>query len=216
LIAGKCKRPSLAIWYRRCTPVVVSSDTPLMLASTFAYQPGCALFALGDRGEQDGFLFVGGLCTSAGFFSASVPARSKGWRRRRRPESCSARRHRPIRKSCGCNPNTLRGSHPHGEYRRATAAIAAGRLILGREDIAGGPADIRAQMLQGFDQHPVWMVMWSEPAIRAPLRGCFLPNSARSAMRPASRSRQWRFPCGPVGEADVFDCVVGHVVVSEN
>jgi hypothetical protein len=30
----------------------------------------------------------------------------------------------------------------------------------------------------------VWMVMWSEPAMRAPLRGCFGPYSSRVAMRP--------------------------------
>src|SRR5215831_10555560 len=30
----------------------------------------------------------------------------------------------------------------------------------------------------------VWMVMWREPATRAPLSGFFAPYSARSAMRP--------------------------------
>ena len=30
----------------------------------------------------------------------------------------------------------------------------------------------------------VWIVMCSEPAMRAPLSGFFSPNSARSAMRP--------------------------------
>src|SRR5690554_8235674 len=40
LIAGNGKRPSCSIWYRRCTPVVVSSVTPLILACTLEYQPG--------------------------------------------------------------------------------------------------------------------------------------------------------------------------------
>ena len=31
---------------------------------------------------------------------------------------------------------------------------------------------------------PVWMVMCSEPAMRAPLKGCAGPNSARQLMRP--------------------------------
>src|ERR1700736_1552049 len=30
----------------------------------------------------------------------------------------------------------------------------------------------------------VWMVMWSEPAMRAPRRGCNGPNSSRVAIRP--------------------------------
>ena len=30
----------------------------------------------------------------------------------------------------------------------------------------------------------VWIVMCSEPAMRAPLSGCFVPNSARVAIRP--------------------------------
>ena len=30
----------------------------------------------------------------------------------------------------------------------------------------------------------VWIVMCSEPVMRAPLSGCFAPNSARVAMRP--------------------------------
>jgi hypothetical protein len=30
----------------------------------------------------------------------------------------------------------------------------------------------------------VWMVMWSEPAMRAPFRGCLGPYSSRTAIRP--------------------------------
>jgi hypothetical protein len=30
----------------------------------------------------------------------------------------------------------------------------------------------------------VWIVMWSEPAMRAPFKGFEVPNSSRSAMRP--------------------------------
>src|SRR5262245_7700703 len=42
LIAGNLSRPSFAIWYRRFTPVVVSSETPLIWAMRLEYQPGCA------------------------------------------------------------------------------------------------------------------------------------------------------------------------------
>ena len=38
----------------------------------------------------------------------------------------------------------------------------------------------------------VWIVMWSEPVMRAPLSGCVGPNSSRSAMRPGiSCSASW-------------------------
>ena len=30
----------------------------------------------------------------------------------------------------------------------------------------------------------VWIVMWSEPTMRAPFSGCDAPNSSRSAIRP--------------------------------
>src|SRR3954451_11904776 len=40
LIAGKASLPSLCIWYRRCTPVVVSSVTPLICARRVEYQLG--------------------------------------------------------------------------------------------------------------------------------------------------------------------------------
>src|SRR5215213_9742433 len=39
-MAGKRRRFSFAIWYRRCTPVVVSSVTPLISFPMCEYQPG--------------------------------------------------------------------------------------------------------------------------------------------------------------------------------
>src|SRR5690625_560180 len=38
LIAGNASVPSLDIWYKRCTPVVVSSVTPLIWAKRVEYQ----------------------------------------------------------------------------------------------------------------------------------------------------------------------------------
>src|SRR5580698_11606095 len=43
LNAGNASCPSLAIWYRRLTPVVVSSVTPLILASRVEYHLGSTL-----------------------------------------------------------------------------------------------------------------------------------------------------------------------------
>ena len=41
LMAGNGSAPFFAKSYRRFTPVVVSSVTPLISASRFEYQPGC-------------------------------------------------------------------------------------------------------------------------------------------------------------------------------
>ena len=55
----------------------------------------------------------------------------------------------------------------------------------------------------------VWIVMWSEPAMRAPFRGCFGPYSSRTAIRPGiSVSAMRDFLAAEIGEADVFDDVV--------
>src|SRR3989344_2625613 len=40
LNAGNGSRPSFSIWYKRCTPVVVSSVTPRIFLRMFEYQPG--------------------------------------------------------------------------------------------------------------------------------------------------------------------------------
>src|SRR5690625_2970704 len=40
LIAGTSNLPASASWYRRCTPVVVSSDTPFQPAAAFFQKPG--------------------------------------------------------------------------------------------------------------------------------------------------------------------------------
>src|SRR5215469_8732377 len=45
LIAGNCSVPSFAMSYRRCTPVVVSSVTPLMAAAIAVHLPGVSLSA---------------------------------------------------------------------------------------------------------------------------------------------------------------------------
>ncbi|KHQ49717.1 hypothetical protein OA50_05734 [Mameliella alba] len=42
LIAGKGSWPSRTSWYRRLTPVVVSSDTPMIWSRVLVNQPGLA------------------------------------------------------------------------------------------------------------------------------------------------------------------------------
>ena len=54
----------------------------------------------------------------------------------------------------------------------------------------------------------VWMVMCSEPVMRAPLSGWVFANSSRMAIRPAFRFRQCGFPATPVGKAMIGNDVV--------
>src|SRR5690349_6202860 len=73
LIAGKASLPSLCIWYRRCTPVVVSSVTPFTAASRLEYQPGFAarVFLIAAYRQVSSSLL--GLAIAEAPFSARAP-----------------------------------------------------------------------------------------------------------------------------------------------
>ena len=59
----------------------------------------------------------------------------------------------------------------------------------------------------------VWMVMCSEPAMRAPLSGLLFANSARVAMRPGiSVSREVDLLAAEAGEREVTNHVVRFAV----
>ena len=70
LIAGKSSRFSFAIWYRRCTPVVVSSVTPRISLAICAYQPGF-LFLIALKSATSSSLL--GAERTEGSFSALIP-----------------------------------------------------------------------------------------------------------------------------------------------
>jgi hypothetical protein len=54
----------------------------------------------------------------------------------------------------------------------------------------------------------VWIVMCSEPVMRAPLSGCDGPNSARSAIRPGISSRDLDLLAAETGEIEVAHDIV--------
>jgi len=49
---------------------------------------------------------------------------------------------------------------------------------------ARGPAHVGPSAVSVSISTAVWMVMCSEPQMRAPLSGCLAPNSSRVAIRP--------------------------------
>jgi hypothetical protein len=59
-----------------------------------------------------------------------------------------------------------------------------GRVVLRGVDVAGGPADVGAERFSVSIRTAVWIVMCSEPVMRAPFSGCSAPNSSRQAIRP--------------------------------
>ena len=128
-------------------------------------------------------------------FSNSSPCGPSASRRRRRRGSGSGRRHRArVERLEGAPPVLLERLALPGEDRDAggdlgravrTDRDGRGRVVLGREDVAGlaqrtsAPRSTRVSISTA-----VWIVMWSEPEMRAPASGCLPAYSARRAIRP--------------------------------
>jgi hypothetical protein len=191
--------------------VVVSSETPLIAARCLVNQPGIGLQALLDQRRR---------------FSSSLP----GW---------TARPRRPRRgRRSGCtwsaSPPSSRimlgvPPSPHwkilsvfpilfqrlaldGEDRHAGRGDRGGGMVLGREDVAGGPADIGAEFRQRLDQHGGLDGHVQRAGDARALERLLVPNSSRQAIRPgisvsaivislrpqpASRCRRPHNPCYP-------------------
>jgi hypothetical protein len=63
-------------------------------------------------------------------------------------------------------------------------------MVLRREDVAGRPAHFGAKRDSVSISTAVWIVMCSEPVIRAPFSGFDAPNSCAAPSGPAFRFRQ--------------------------
>jgi len=160
----------------RCTPVVVSSETPMSpsaigpksfspldtMLSSSAKMTRYSRNPRSRSGHETGALELEPLCTAA-------------WRHRRHPRSSSPRRGRPAQHLLGAPPVL---------FERLALPARPGPLgILGRtvrsDDDRGGGVVLVEKMLQlthrprregdeCFDQYAVWIVMWSDPAMRDP------------------------------------------------
>ena len=135
--------------------MVVSSVTPLMVGAVAAYQPGLAFMRL--------------LIAAKRTSSSSL----LGWSRKRRVAVLGAHAEvdqhggvaavvedhvrraavRPFEDLVGVVPVILEALALDGEHRRAGGGDGGGGVVLGRVDVARGPADVGAERLQGLDQH---------------------------------------------------------------
>ncbi len=192
--------------------MVVSSVTPLdawRAACSTRSDPWRALRL--DGGEEDA-----SPPRWSGWSSTEGPSRPSrrggraGWRRRRRPGSCWAARRRATRRCGGCSPSTPRASRPCGRRPAVpAAAIAAAAWSWVEKMLQLAQRTSAPRACSVSISTAVWMVMCSEPAMRAPLSGWLAAYSSRMAMRPGiSVSAIWISLRPQSGEAQIGDGVV--------
>src|SRR5665213_376087 len=196
LIAGNNNVPSRSISYRRCTPVVVSSETPInssdigpksfsplamMVSSNAKMTRYSSESALSGAGTNPARSNSSPLCTS----SVASPPSSRimvgpTWPGQR--SICSV--HHQY--SSSDSPFQAKTGTPWGlsvvPFGPTTAAAAAWSWVEKMLQLTQRTSAPRATRVS--IKTAVWIVMWSEPAMRDPLRGLVAPNSARMAMSP--------------------------------
>ena len=182
-----------------------NSSSPLLVHLVEAVHAGGGLFghaldlleALGvplrvalqrrlDGGEQHDLFLAAGLGERRiGPSRPSCRGAAAASRRRRRRGSCSAWPPSGHSKICGCTPSTPRATRP---CRRTpacpSAAMAAAAWSCVEKMLHEAQRTSAPSAFSVSISTAVWIVMCSEPVMRAPLSGCVLAYSSRMAMRP--------------------------------
>src|SRR5580693_3157020 len=204
LIAGNLSSPALAISYRRCTPVVVSSVTPLISATALVHWPGLSARELRSRsrmtshsslsssdgdGTAPAVSYSAPLCTN---MVASPPSSRImfGASPSGQVSACSVHhqyssRLSPFQAKTGmpCGSSGV----PSGPTATAAAAWSWVEKMLQDAHLTCAPRAVSVSISTA-----VWIVMCSEPVIRAPRSGWDAAYSARVAIRPGiSCSASW-------------------------
>ena len=135
--------------------MVVSSVTPRMDLALAPYQPGFVLQALLDGGEQHLLLLVAGAVEEPGV--AALRARAEvdqqGGIAAVVEDHVGHAAVAPLEDAVGIVPVLLQRLALDGEHRRAAGGDGGGSVVLGRVDVAGGPAHVGAERPQRLDQH---------------------------------------------------------------
>merc|ERR1719390_211431 len=205
LIAGKSNSPLAAISRKRCTPVVVSSLTPLHLAAIrvhFVLSAWMESLIVWSTHLNSGFVVLlgsGSEPSLANFSSSSLPL----WIKRVASPPSSTSWSQPSA------PGTVIIYSVHHEYSGRVSPFHAKTVEVPALAMAAAAWSCVLKMLQEHQRTlapraanvsistPVWIVMCSEPLILSPLNGCAGPNSARpmsftleSAIADGSRNTQ--------------------------
>src|ERR1700759_3382611 len=199
LMAGNSSAPSRDISYSRWTPVVVSSVTPMISWPTLVHRSG---LLASDSRSRSSMTFPSSGSSSAA--DGTPPARSYS------APLCTSRVASPPSSSSMFGPVEPSASGQvsawlvHHQYSSSVSPFQANTgTPCGSSGVPFGPTAIAAaawswveKMLQLAQRTSapsatrvsmstaVWMVMCSEPVIRAPRSGCWSANSARVAIRP--------------------------------
>src|SRR5918992_6080983 len=204
LIAGKSSVPSLAISYSRCTPVVVSSVTPMMRSAVAVHLPG---FSSMERRSVSSTTRHSSGSSAAGEGTAPAFSYSAAlWTNRVASPPSSRIMFGPS------PPGQDNACSVHHQYSGSVSPFHAyTETPLGSSGVPSGPTTTAAaawswveKMLQLTHRTSapsatsvsmstaVWMVMCSEPMILAPRSGRASAYSARTAIRPGiSCSASW-------------------------
>jgi hypothetical protein len=195
LIAGNRSVPASAIWYRRWTPVVVSSVTPRISSATRVQRPGsaatvCRSSVRKTRNSSDSAVAGSGtaparsnstpLCTSI----VASPPSSRIMFGPPSPQLSARSVHHQYSSSVSpfhANTGTPRGCSgvPSGPTAIAAAAWSCVEKMLHEAQRTSAPSATSVSISTA-----VWIVMCSDPVIRAPRNGCCAPNSRRRDISP--------------------------------
>src|SRR3569623_66454 len=110
--------------------------------------------ALFDRGEQDAFFFTGRFAQYRRvFFRACAEVQQQGGGAAVVEDHVGGAAGMPFEDAVGVVPIFFERLAFDREHRRADRGDRGGGVILGREDVARGPAHVGAERLQGLDQY---------------------------------------------------------------
>ncbi len=209
LMAGNRSVPPAAISYSRCTPVVVSSVTPLIAAAAAVHLPGVS------SSERDSRLST--TCHSSASSSAGIGAAPTA---SNSAPLCTSSVASPPSSSSMFGPGwpgQLSACSVHHQYSSSVSPFQANTgMPFGSSTVPSRPTATAAaawswveKMLQDAQRTcapsatrvsistAVCTVMCSDPVIRAPVSGCSRAHSSRTAIRPGiscSASRISRRP----------------------
>jgi hypothetical protein len=166
------------------TPVVVSSETPRMFALTLENQPGVwAIRRLMTCRVSSSLVLRVGESEGSGLGARAEQNEQRG-------VAAIVEDHvgrlavRPLEDPVGEIPVFGEVSPLCANTGNAARSDGRRRMVLRGKDVARGPAHFRPSATSVSIRTAVWIVIWSDPAMRAPFSGCDGPNSSRMATRP--------------------------------